>query len=328
MQRHFLSLVGLCLFMSVHAQVPGYVPSTGLVGWWPFNGNANDESGTGNDGTANGPTLTPDRFGNNDQAFDFNGISDYIEIANDPTLDLENQLSISAWINTNDFVQPQYIINKSTNGTSDSWLMDLSANPVNESEIRLIVGGITTNLPYSNPVITTNNIWYHVVCTYDLQSVRFYVDGTLVNSFPATTNTPVNTNSVYIGAPFDPINNPATFDGTIDDIGVWNRALTDAEVTGLYTGSGVGVSESLAAPPELRVFPNPSNGSFLLEHSLSGKIDLRIVDITGRQVYMDVLRAFGGCTQHALDLTGLAKGTYSIELRHGDGTIEQRVVVE
>jgi len=314
--------------MSTHAQVPGYVPSTGLVGWWPFNGNANDESGTGNDGTANGPTLTPDRFGNNDQAFAFNGISDYIEIANDPTLDLENQLSISAWINTNDFVQPQYIINKSTNGTSDSWLMDLSANPVNESEIRLIVGGITTNLPYSDPVITTNNIWYHVVCTYDLQSVRFYVDGTLVNSFPATTNTPVNTNSVYIGAPFDPNTNPQAFDGIIDDIGVWNRTLTDAEVTGLYTGSGVGVSEVLSATPELRVFPNPSNGSIVLEYSVPGNANVRVLDITGRQVYTEVVVGIGGRVQRAVDLSGLAKGTYSIELRTSGGTGTQRVVVD
>jgi len=328
MQRHLLSLVGLSLFMSVQAQVPGYVPSTGLVSWWPFNGNANDESGTGNDGVLNGPALTEDRFGNSDQAYEFNGTSDYIEIQDDPTLDLETELSISVWINTNDFTQPQYIINKSTNGQSDSWLLDLSANPVNESEIRLIIGGLTPVLPYSDPVVNTNNTWYHVVCTYDLQLVRFYVNGALVNTFPATTNTPTNSNSVFIGAPFDPSNNPQEFDGVIDDIGIWNRALSDAEVTGLYTGSGVGVTESLSASPELRVFPNPSNGSFLLEHSLSGKIDLRIVDITGRQVYMDVLRAFGGHTQHALDLTGLANGTYSIELRTSGGTVTQRVLVD
>ena len=56
---------------SIFAQVPSYVPTNGLVGWWPFNGNANDESGNGNNGTVNGATLTSDRFGNVNMAYDF-----------------------------------------------------------------------------------------------------------------------------------------------------------------------------------------------------------------------------------------------------------------
>lgn len=48
---------------SAFAQVPSYVPTNGLVGWWPFNGNANDESGNGNNGTVNGAMLTSDRLG-------------------------------------------------------------------------------------------------------------------------------------------------------------------------------------------------------------------------------------------------------------------------
>ena len=55
------------------AQVPSYVPTSGLVGYWPFNGNANDESGNGNNGTVNGATLTTDRFGNAGKAYGFDG---------------------------------------------------------------------------------------------------------------------------------------------------------------------------------------------------------------------------------------------------------------
>lgn len=61
------------------AQVPSYVPTNGLVGYWPFNGNANDESGNGNNGTVNGATLTSDRFGSTNAAYSFNGVSNYIE---------------------------------------------------------------------------------------------------------------------------------------------------------------------------------------------------------------------------------------------------------
>ena len=57
------------------------IPSDRLVGYWPFNGNANDESGNCNNGAVNGATLTIDRFGNSNSAYAFDGINDYIGIA-------------------------------------------------------------------------------------------------------------------------------------------------------------------------------------------------------------------------------------------------------
>jgi len=62
--------------------LPTYVPTDGLVGYWPFNGNANDESGNGNNGTVNGATLTSDRFGNSSKAFSFNGTNNFINVVN------------------------------------------------------------------------------------------------------------------------------------------------------------------------------------------------------------------------------------------------------
>ena len=63
------------------AQVPSYVPTQGLVGYWPFSGNANDLSGNNNNGTVNGATLTTDRFGNANSAYSFNGINQKITVA-------------------------------------------------------------------------------------------------------------------------------------------------------------------------------------------------------------------------------------------------------
>ena len=83
------------------AQVPSYVPTNGLVGWWPFNGNANDESGNGNNGTVNGATLTSDRFGNASSAYSFDGVDDYIEIQLNQSL----SYTYSAWVNFNNFTQ-------------------------------------------------------------------------------------------------------------------------------------------------------------------------------------------------------------------------------
>jgi hypothetical protein len=80
-------------FTAAIAQVPSYVPTDGLVGWWPFNSNANDESGNGNDGIVNGPTLTEDRNGNAEKAYSFGDNS--ITINNSNSLDFTPVQNVS-----------------------------------------------------------------------------------------------------------------------------------------------------------------------------------------------------------------------------------------
>ena len=74
------------------------VKDHGLVAYYPFNGNANDESGNGNNGTVNGSTLTADRYGKADSAYSFNGNA-VISVKHSATLDLKNEFTVSAWIN-------------------------------------------------------------------------------------------------------------------------------------------------------------------------------------------------------------------------------------
>jgi len=91
-----LALLMLLGFTNVvNAQIPSYVPADGLVGYWPFSGNANDLSPNTNNGTVNGATLTTDRFGNADSAYNFDGTSNFISIEDNNSLDLSNQYTIS-----------------------------------------------------------------------------------------------------------------------------------------------------------------------------------------------------------------------------------------
>ena len=75
-----IALIAFTVLISfqILAQVPSYVPTNGLVGWWPFTGNAIDSSGNGNNGTVNGATLATDRNGNTNSSFSFDGINDKI----------------------------------------------------------------------------------------------------------------------------------------------------------------------------------------------------------------------------------------------------------
>ena len=91
-QKSLLLTIAVLLGLRIAATaqtIPSYVPTDGLVGWWPFNGNANDGSGNGNNGTVNGATLTEDRFGNGNAAYEFAAVDVKIEVS---TLQ-----SISSW---------------------------------------------------------------------------------------------------------------------------------------------------------------------------------------------------------------------------------------
>lgn len=98
--RHLLALLSIFTFLTsstLHAQPPSYVPTNGLVGWWPFNGNANDESGNGNNGTVNGATLTQDRIGTNSSAYNFDG-GDWIQINYSPNFEFgAGSFTLSSW---------------------------------------------------------------------------------------------------------------------------------------------------------------------------------------------------------------------------------------
>ena len=92
----FLVSFLLNITISVAQTIPSYLPKNGLVGWWPFNGNANDESGNNNHGSIKRATLTTDRNGKVNSAYYFNN-SSYISVKNIPSLNNTTNFSISVW---------------------------------------------------------------------------------------------------------------------------------------------------------------------------------------------------------------------------------------
>ena len=90
----------IILFASLVLSINSFsqIPTNGLVGYWPFKGNANDESGNGHDGTVNGPTLTTDRFGNANSAYYFNGIHKIVTTFQG--VGGNHDRSISFWVKT------------------------------------------------------------------------------------------------------------------------------------------------------------------------------------------------------------------------------------
>jgi hypothetical protein len=213
--------------------VPSYVPTNGLVGWWPFNGNTTDESSNTNDGNVNGATLTNDRFGNNNAAYSFNGSNNYISMPTMNNIPMGNSArTLSVWMNPSSLSNQWTLtaIGYGSPSTNNAFMVGLGNN------IIAVQGWVSD---YSSPLIYTVGQWLHAVCTYDGTNIQIYVDGVLIGT---GTNSLWNTNGTefYFGA--RPSQGNSFFPGQLDDIGIWNRVLTQQEITALYNGCQLSVN--------------------------------------------------------------------------------------
>jgi len=251
--------------------LPSYVPTNGLVGWWGFNGNAQDGSGNGNHGTVNGATLTTDRFGNQNSAYSFDGNLNHIQIQPSLTLNnFNNAITISTWIySVGPSGNPSYggqdlqgIFGPATHLGGDGGfflrLFDSNWDSVNNRVVdfacALPYNGILNN--NSSSLVLNTNTWVNVICTFNSPIVKIYRNGILVDSLQVNfgLSGSLNTSGRYytIGQCIDwwgsgvPIA-IQSFNGKIDDIGIWNRALSPQEITNLYN-SQLSTQTSLCLP--------------------------------------------------------------------------------
>ena len=252
-----LVIITLCAFRhSLVAQIPSYVPSNGLVGWWPFNGNANDESGNGNNGTVNGATLTTDRFGNSNNAYFFSHLNEIVTNFN--SISGTQARTFSFWMKNQ----------HSTKTISPIWYGGSPTTPLIGSSFNIIFNrneqsdpcgcwpttfqgiGLSADWIYTlKSTVVGDNNWHHwvVVLTNNGDSfnqITYYKDGVLINTaiifnYNNNGSTIVNTNNQNKlkfgksqGNGINPDKAPTEY---LDDIGVWNRALTQSEITSLFS---------------------------------------------------------------------------------------------
>jgi hypothetical protein len=232
------ALATLGLTAATMAQnVPNYLPTNGLVGWWPFNGNANDESGNGNIGTVNGALLSTDRFNQNNKSYSFGGNQQGI-IINQNIFNVGSgniSFSISLWLLSDlNINSTGEVINNRVDagGTNYNYRFNLNNNS-NQPSYRML-SFINPNIAQSNsaPNILVNQVWNHIVLIGDISQnqMRIYRDGLLIAT-SSNILSPNLSNPTKIGymSNLDP-----SFKGKIDDIGIWNRVLTQQEITDLY----------------------------------------------------------------------------------------------
>jgi hypothetical protein len=219
--------------------LPNYLPTNGLVGWWPFNGNANDESGNGNHGTVNGATLTSDRNGEVNKAYSFNGVDNNVVINHSESLNFNNAQSISIWVYQS-ISNDGFFINKGCESNSSQNVSFRMYNTNINGNLVITADNWTSTRSFTSYKRAFKARWHNYIYVYDGQQIKLFEDGNLVSN--SIQNGALNNSIGYeliFGCRQNEINNCLNsfyFNGLLDDIAIYNRALTQQEITALYLG--------------------------------------------------------------------------------------------
>ena len=207
---------------------------TGLIGHYKLDGNANDASGNNLNGNINGTlTTSTDRFGNTSGAMHFDGnLSNFIEVADNPLLRPSN-VTVASWFRTADVNSFQNIISKVYGScVGSSWLLDINQGSILSATSTDECNGYT--LLSHSPI--SSNQWIHVaqVIDTDLDLIKLYVNGLLVNSLAFTGSIFYDGNPILFGKDIDNGSPFITLNGDLDDVRIYGSAFTDQQVLDLY----------------------------------------------------------------------------------------------
>jgi hypothetical protein len=299
-------------------------PSTDeLVSWWRGEGNPNDEVGTNHGTLQNGATFTVGQYG---QAFDLDGVDDFVQFPDAANLDGMSQLTVDAWVKFDALPSGkwQWIVSKgSAVGVgSNSYSIWLAGDSMRLTAAIETGGGLLTLA--APEVFTDTTGFHHVVLTYDGARAKFFVDGTLKSS-AALSGSILNTNfPVFIGrrSGTGVDGNGDVLNGIVDEVGVFDRALTDAQIQALAAGqrtiSPTSALPTITDPVIIDGYTQPGAIENSVSSGFNGKLAVELSGANaGAAVGLDVVA--GASTIRGLVINRFAQE--AIVLRTGGGNI-------
>jgi hypothetical protein len=224
--------------LTVQKQVAkGSMSSDALSLYFPFGtdggGVAVDASGNSNTGTVNGATFTsPGRVEGG--AYQFDGVNDYLRVKDHSSLNPTTQLTLGCWFKTAGNCAGKRLMAKYFDGTTRDYDLHLDS----DSTIRMQFAVNNAHVAIDSDVVAVLGQWYQVTVTFSSGTARIYVDGVLKKT--ASVGSPLNNSNedLHIGCVSSAGSRSSYFNGTIDQVFVYSRALSSAEVTDLYLYNG------------------------------------------------------------------------------------------
>jgi len=207
--------------------------SDGLIAYYPFNGNANDESGNNNNGRISNTTLTSDRNSNNNSAYYFNGKTSYITL---PELNISESFTITVWVKPENSYSdiPTIFAKWNSSNNSRSITIEFYRNNLNFAicdDVNQTNGDFQSFFATHPPI----NTWTFLAFSYNASSGtrKIYVNSTMVNERKTNSNRISSNNATtYLGT--KEFANMCFYKGTMDEVRIYNRVLSQNEITALY----------------------------------------------------------------------------------------------
>ena len=243
--KYLLRTLYICIFFfgaqSVFAGVITQPPNNlGLVGYWSFEDAtgsvATDFSGNGNDGAISGATFVNGKRG---KALSLNGSSDHVTIPHSASLTVEDDITVSAWIRPEGYSLTPMVLAYNNDSFTNTLLFGFNSAGIQTAWI----GGST-----AAPGVVAQNEWVHVVYVFNdsANEMSYYRDGVFLETDSQTANPVFSNGEWYIGAECDsaPCPDGNYFDGTMDEVRIYNRALSASEIADLSQTGATQVNTS------------------------------------------------------------------------------------
>jgi hypothetical protein len=249
MCKRFIYLVSSVLVLTLAGTTANAQVTEGLVGWWTFDegsGNiAADSSGNGNDGTLNGPVewTTEGKIGG---AMKFTGPYNYIQIQDSPSLDMTDEITIAAWINPS-WTGNNRILQKSSGGGDNQYRL---LKEWGDNMVFHLPGLSPDRLEFEG--LPPIGEWTHLAATYDGSSMKVYYDGVVVGEMESSGQMGVSDGTLCIGTKHEIAPAGDEFNGMLDDVRIYNRALSVSEIKQLGGDPLAGSPQ----PPDRSIHPD------------------------------------------------------------------------
>ncbi len=305
-----------------------FVPGK-LIAYYPMNGNANDASGHGYHGVVHGAVLTTDRFGNPNAAYRFDGVDDYISVANHDSLNFRRAISLNFWMKIDQFSGHEAFLL-----SHGSWQHRWKVSLIPSRHLRWTVNtdqGIV-DLDSENPL--QGGIWYNVTCYYDGSGMELYLNGELDN-FTSCSGLIRQTSYDLTMGQMLPGNASYNFAGVLDEVRVYNYGLSVPEITTLYQmPNGVTPPEGVPLARQFKVYPNypnPFNSVTVIQYTLphTQRVEVVVFDVTGQRVAV-LMHGIQQAGRHTLrwQADNLSAGIYfcRVHSENNSGTIKMLLV--
>jgi len=298
-----------------------------LVAFYPFNGNAQDESGYNNHGIISGAELASDRNDTPNSAYYFDGIDDYIRVQNHPSLNFVNGITVIFWMRIDEFFgREAYPV--SHGNWENRWKVSISG-----TKVRWTVKTVNGIRDLDTEQNVTTGVFYNVSVVYTDERMEIYINGQPESSSVWTGEIFQTSIDFMIGQVL-PGNSNYNFKGIIDDVSIFNYALSSSEIEDMYNQSTPIESQTISNIPKrfllAQNYPNPFNPTTTINYELpiTNNVQLSVYNLMGQKV-ATLVSGRQGAGYHSVvwDASGMASGIYYYRLEAGSFSDMKRMLL-